>query len=326
MGSRRNVVAIVRRNVGDMVKRREQPALRSWAGSLLALSSCLGCSQILDIPSDPKVIPTGPWRCLQSPPASPIVAAAQAEVRVQACDFITDCTTPVTGLSAKLCDKRDVGCNNPRATGITDVGGELRFQVPTAGGGFDGYLQVLPPVASCTDAAIFGTSGSKLLCDLSPGCDRTAPDDRCIVPIFVPAMLFFNPPIVRNMDTPVPLQLFPGASLPAVIEAAGNIAIDPATGSIFIVALDCDGVPAPGVTFQIPQHQDSAAALYLNNGVVSSTIGHTDSSGVGGLIRVPAGFVQVIAVNSDSVPVGSIGVLAAPSLLTYSVLVPSPVR
>jgi len=44
---------------------------------------------------------------------------------------------------------------------------------------------------------------------------------------------------------------------------------------------------------------------------------------VGGLIRVPPGFVQIQAVNGDGVVVGQIGVQSAPSVLTYSVMVRS---
>jgi hypothetical protein len=303
-------------------------AFEARAGLCTLLSLMLvQCSEVLDIPSDPQLVPTGPWRCLHAPTQVPTVTAAQAEVRVQACDFIKNCTVPVTGLVANLCDKRDIGCNSPRLTGITDVDGELRFQVPTAGGGFDGYLQVIKmPFASCTDTSVFGISGSKLLCDLTPTCSpQVLENPGCNTPIFVPAMLFFNPPIISDVIAPpISLQLFPAASLPAVIEAVGSLDIDPSTGSLFIAAVDCDGHSAPGITFQLAERQDRVQALYLNSGVVSSTIGHTDASGTGGLIRVTPGFAQVVGVTGDSMRIGTVGVQVAPGFLTYSALVPSP--
>jgi hypothetical protein len=297
---------------------------RLGIGGLLVFLTPVACSQVLDIPSDPKLAATGPWRCLSQPSAaaSAGAASAQATVRVQACNFITDCTTTASGLTARLCDKRDVGCNNPRLSGITDTNGELTFQVPTAGGGFDGYLLVTSQVASCTDAQAFGAVAGKNLCDLvAPMCDITAPDARCYLPVYAPAMLFFNPAIVADVETPLPLQLFPTSGLPTVIGAAG-IQVDPTAGNLFIQALDCDGKPASGVTYQIAQYESQVSPLYVDNGIVSESVTHTDSTGVGGFVRVPPGFVSVTGFNSDSVAIGAIGVQAAPSVLTYSALLP----
>lgn len=284
-----------------------------------------GCAQLLDLPGDPKVVATGPWRCLEQTPAGPpMVTAAQAQVRVQACDFITDCKTTVSGLTAKLCDKRDVGCNSPRLSGITDTNGEFRFSVPTAGGGFNGYLWVDSRAAFCTDSEAFGAVAGKVLCDLvAPSCDRAAPDERCLAKVFAPAMLFFNPPIVSDVSQPLPLQLFPAAGLPAVLGAAG-ITIDQTAGNLFIQALDCDGRPAAGVRYEMATPAAAVGRLYVANGIVSNAVTDTDSSGIGGFVRVPPGFVSVVGYNSDSVHIGEIGVQAAPSTLTYSALFPTP--
>jgi hypothetical protein len=283
-----------------------------------------GCSNVLDIPSDPQLVATGPWRCLtQPPPIAAIATVAQAMVRVHACNFITDCTTSASQLTAKLCDKRDVGCNSPRLSGITDTDGVFLFQVPTAGGGFDGYLLVDSASASCTDSESFGTVAGAVLCQLvAPTCDVTAPDQRCSAKIFAPAMLFFNPPITADVATPLPLQLFPTSGLPAVLAAAG-IAIDPSAGNLFIQALDCDGRPAADVRYQIDQYGSQVSSLYVNNGIVSTSVSHTDSTGIGGFVGVPPGFVSVTGYTSDSVAIGQIGVQAAASTLTYTALFPS---
>lgn len=299
-------------------------ARAALGASALLIASGAGCAQVVDIPSDPVLVATGPWRCLQSPAQAPAAASSKAVVLVQACDFITNCTTNVPNLTAKLCDKRDVGCDNPRLSTLADGNGQFRFEVPTAGGGFDGFLAVATPVASCTDVETFGANGSKLLCGLVPGCNQDAPDEHCIVPVYSPAMLFFNPPIVRDFDKPLALQLFPSAALPMVLDAAGSIRIDPAMGNVFAVALDCDGKPAPGVSFRIVDSQADVQLVYLKNGLVNDKATQTDSSGVGGMIRVPPGFVQIQGLSSDGMVVGQIGVQAAPSALTYGIMVPSP--
>lgn len=294
---------------------------------LAGCAPCLlgaGCSQILDIPSDPQLVPTGPWRCLTQPAAAQQTAtAAQAQVVVQACDFISTCTTTVTGLTAQLCDKRDVGCLNPRLAGLTDDNGAFHFQVPTAGGGFDGYLLVTAPLASCTDPTAFGNIAGPSLCAVLPACDMSAPDEKCFLPTYAPALLFFNPPVVRDVTTPVPLQLFPTTGLPSVIQAAG-IQLEPTAGNLFIQALDCDGHPAPGVSYTLQQNPGQASPLYVNHGVVSGAFTRTDATGIGGFVDVAPGFVSVVGTNADAVAVGQIGVQAVPSMLTYSVLLPQP--
>jgi hypothetical protein len=290
----------------------------------LLLVAAASCADVLDVPSDPFVAQTGPWRCLNETATTPAAAVSEAQVRVRTCDFISDCTTDVTGLTARLCDKRDVGCNQPRLADITDVNGEFRFSVPTAGGGFDGYLLVHSGLAFCTDSRAFGNVAGPMLCGLtSPQCDMNVPDDRCNITLFAPAMLFFNPPIVRDVERPVPLQMFPSAGLPTVIAAAG-IETEATSGNLFIQALDCDGMPASGVRFEVAQHKDLVSPLYVDNGVVSTTTTHTDSTGIGGFVRVPPGFVTVVGYNSEDVAIGEIGVQAAPSTLTYGTIFPAP--
>lgn len=288
-----------------------------------------GCTQLLDLPDDPVVAPEGPWGCLgggpetvglfsvpSNPPDNPT-----ASVTVEACDFVTGCTTAVSGLTAKLCNKRDVGCSSPLLENILDENGRLTVDVPTLGRGFDGYLLVSSPQALCTDEEMFpGTNGS--LCQIAQECDSMAPDDSCLVPTYAPALVFFNPPISADVATPLPLQLLRSAALPAVVEAAGA-ELNPSTGNFFITALDCNGELAPGVTYEISQHQELVSALYVDSGVVSDTIFQTDGSGIGGFVGVPPGFVEITGFTSDFERIGQVGLQSAPFSLTYSLMVPS---
>lgn len=292
-------------------------------GAPLLVASLAGCGEVLDFPEDPELIPSGPWRCLEAPVAPPEPTSPTATVRFRACDFISGCTVPVTGLSARLCDKLDVGCNNPRATGIVDEGGELVFEVPTAGRGFDGFLEVSTEVAPCYDVDVFGAAGEGLLCSLAPACDPAAPSPACDVPIYYPVLWFFNPPVVNDLEQPILLQLYPSASLPLVVNAAGGT-LAPGTGSLFVTALDCDGRPAPDVSLEIAEYQDEATSLYFDSGVISNTAAETDSSGVGGFIRIPPGFVEVTGLHRDGLSVGEVGVQTNPAFVTYTVLAPTP--
>lgn len=297
--------------------------------AIVVLGLC-GCAEFLDIPDEPREVARGPWRCLDESferiggDVLPSTPASQGEptarVSVRACDFVSGCMQPVTGLSARLCNKRDVGCTNPRQEGLRDVDGELSLRVPSSGSGFDGYLKVDAPLAPCNEDSAFPDTGGAL-CALVPDCDRASADARCLIPTYAPALLFFNPPIVADVPAPIPLQLLPSPALPAVVEAAGAD-LDPTTGNLFITALDCDGRPAAGVTYAIAQHRDRVTALYVDSGVVSDTVFETDDSGIGGFVGVPPGFVQVTGYAPDGTAIGEIGLQAAPFTLTYSTMAP----
>lgn len=294
------------------------------AAAILPLIALVGCAEILDIPSTStlELAPSGPWRCLDAPAEPVIPTGSMATVRFQACDFISSCTTPVTGLRARLCDKLDVGCNNPRVADIRDRAGLLEIDVPMGQRGFDGYLEVSSTVAPCFDTTAFGNAAEGLLCQLVPGCDPAAPSAACDVPVYSPVMWFFNPPIVSDLEQPISLQLYPTAALPLVLDAAGGELV-PGMGSVFMTAIDCDGKPASGVTLEIAEYPDPALSLYFDSGVLSSSARQTDSSGIGGFIRIPPGFVTVTGVNSEGAPVAKVGVQATANFTTLTVLAPS---
>ena len=284
----------------------------------------LACAQLLDLPSDPELLPQDDrWSCLGATTAA-LSAPEQttATVHVYACDFITDCSFPVTGVTARVCAKRDVGCTNPIVENMVDDEGVIDVPLPTGLEGFDGYLEVRAPVASCTDEEVFGSAGP-MLCGLVPDCDVESPDNRCMVPTYARSLLFFNPPVRGDREAPMPLPMLSSAGLPAVVQAAGAD-LDPGAGNLFITALDCNGMPASGVTYSIQQHQDEVTQLYVDSGVVSDTVLETDDSGIGGFVGVPPGFAEVVGYNENLERIGEIGVQSAPFTMTYSALVPSP--
>lgn len=310
-----------------MVNRSRRASLVAVPLFLGWLAPLVGCAEVLDLPDSDtlSLAPSGPWRCLEAPSPPVLPKAATATVHFQACDFISNCTLAVRGLRARLCDKLDVGCLSPRQVDIQDQGGLLEVTVPTGARGFDGYLEVSPGMARCYDTKVFGAAAPNLLCQLAPQCDQAAPSAACDVPIYSPVLWFFNPPVVADIEEPIPLQLYPSASLPLVVDAAGG-ALAPGTGSVFMTMLDCDGKPAPGVSFSIAEHEREASSLYLDSGVISNTADETDASGVGGFIRIPPGFVEITGADRSHLPVGKVGVQANPYYVTYTVLAPNVLR
>jgi hypothetical protein len=277
----------------------------------------LGCAQVLDIPEDPEVV--GRWRCLSEPLPEPVPLATTAEVQVQACDFMDGCTGEVSGMSARLCRQADVYCTNPVAEDIVDVDGLMTFSVPTPLIGFNGYLEVTPSTALCTDP-VFGDFGP-LLCGLARDCNLEAPDDNCQVPIYARALLFFNPPIFNDTPQPLQLPLLRATDIPIMLQAAGT-QLDPTTGNLFITALDCDGQRAAGVTYSMQQNPSSVTQLYVHEGLPNKDDLETDDSGVGGFLGVPVGYVNVTGYNEDRDVVGETAVHAAPFTMTYTAIMP----
>ena len=249
-------------------------------------------------------------------------------VQVKVCNFVsTNCREPVTGLTASLCDKLDVNCTRPIRSGIRDVAGTFTFEVNTggvSGAGFNGYLQIIPTAESCTNEMVFGPA-ARMFCALAPKCDPNSPSDDCKIPTFAPALVFFNPPILRDVEKPLVVQMVPTGAFPALAQAAG-VALDPTAGNLFITALDCDGRPASGVKLSMgDQLAGKVTALYLVEGVISNTASETDESGTAGFMGVPPGFADISAATASANPIqiGRIGVQTAPSMITYSAVVPA---
>jgi hypothetical protein len=316
-----------------MVMRTRRPGVARVALTALcfalsaAIAALAGCAQVLDLPdtSTLSLAPSGPWSCLENPAEPPLPSSTTASVSFQACDFISNCTLPVEGLHARLCDKLDVGCLSPRELDIQDSGGFVELPVPTGQRGFDGYLEVSTGLARCYDTAVFGEVAPNVLCQFVPQCDRAAPSAACDVPIYQPVLWFFNPPVVADMETPIPLQLYPSASLPLVLDAAGGTII-PGTGAVFMTVIDCEGKPAAGIHLEIAEYGDVADALYFDSGVLSNTATKTDASGVGGFIHIPPGFVEITGLDAEGVPVAKVGVQVSPVFVTYTVLAPNVPR
>jgi hypothetical protein len=289
----------------------------------MLMLSVSGCADLLDIAENPVLVPHDPWMCEGDDTMQPATPAAEkATVRVHVCDFIsTNCGMTVSGLTAKLCDKRDFSCSAPMMKDIRDVEGDLAVEVPTGGSlgeGFDGYLQVDGPLVDCSLAG----PGA---CMLAPGCDPTAmmPNDKCKIPAYITGLLFFNPPVTNDTPRPMVLPLIPTVASLALVSAAGARSVDPTLGTVFATALDCEGQPASGLTFGVSTGAPMYGKLFQEKGVISSMAAATDSSGIGGLLGVPMGFTKVSAFPVGTTrEVASIGAQIVPRTVTYVTLIP----
>jgi hypothetical protein len=284
------------------------------------------CADLLDIAENPQLVPPDPWLCKGGEGSGDKMAPAPqtkatSVVRVHVCDLVTsNCSVPVKDVTAKLCNKLDVTCTKPIDASIKGADGDLTFDVPTRGSlgeGFDGYLLVEGPRADCTK------SPELVSCLLAPMCNMSAPDENCVLPVYITALLFFNPPITEDSTKPIVLPLIQNTEAIRLVLAAGAGMVDPTLGSVFATILDCNGQPASGMTFATSKNKVQYATLFQVNGVVTNMATATDSSGVGGLLGVPEGFATVSAYPAGTArEVASIGVQIVPGTVTYVTLIP----
>jgi hypothetical protein len=300
------------------------------AAASITLIELAACANVLELAENPQLVDTSPWRCVKKPLVPEPPSNDKAVVRVHVCNFVSsNCGEAVTGLTASLCNKRDVNCASPIRSDIQQAAGDFSFTVPTGGDlgvGFDGYLQISSATALCTDESVFGP-GAQMLCGLTAGCDPAKPDDRCRLPTYSPSLLFFNPPVRADLAQPLVLPLIPTSAALSLTQAAGGD-VDPTTGNVFITARDCDDKPAAGARFGMTSHNDDhVTILYVRDGVISSSAVATDESGIGGLLGVPAGFSSIAGFagvdGSPDTKFGEIGVQVAPFTITYATLAPA---
>jgi hypothetical protein len=286
-----------------------------------ALALLAGCADVLDIPDDPALVERGPWTCSTNA-LEPAPLAPTARVRLKACGAFGDCSSSVTGLSAKVCRKLDVGCTQPIVEGVSDVAGVLEFDVPTGSRGFDGYVALSSSGEPCDTASAAGGFASAV-CSLLPGCNGNGADPSCQLPAYAPVMLFFNPPVISDSLVPIELPLVPTLSLPALVGATGSD-FDPMSGNLLVTTLDCAAAPAAGVQYALNREPPSEQVLYVENGVLSNDSSLTDPTGMGAFVGLTPGFVNVTAYDAAGLRIGSIGVRVAPFTITQSLLLPSP--
>lgn len=289
---------------------------------LVSALGLFGCETVLNLAEDPQVVETGPWRCLGKVSTSETPTKPTALVRVRPRDFVNN--DNVTGLTAKLCSKLDVGCANPKIANIHEADGELRFEVPTTG--FDGYLDITAATKHCSE---YPAEARDLLCGMAvvlQQCDLGKPNDpACFIPTHAESMLFFNPPVTADMTVPLELPMLSLTSLPTIMQRGGvpTDQINMEGGNLFVTVRDCDGKPASGVTMSIPPQTDpdySVFQLYVSSGVPIRDASETDRSGMGAFVGLAPKFIEVSAHTSDGRLIGKIGVQASPLVMTYSTL------
>jgi hypothetical protein len=79
------------------------------------------------------------------------------------------------------------------------------------------------------------------------------------------------------------------------LAAQAGVTIDPSRGVLSMSTADCDGVPAPGVTFTATGIDEKSTLVYYANGEFTAQAHETDDHGQGVYLNVPQGTVTVTA-------------------------------
>lgn len=248
-------------------------------------------------------------------PTSPL--RDRAVVRVHACNWLNQCAEPISGLTAELCAKLDPNCKEPIDRPM-ELNGDFVFEVPTGGTrglGFEGFLKITTPRAFCGDKVIFGSSVEQA-CGLVSGCTSATMTERCKIPVYPDALVFFNPPVKSDVLNAVTVPMIPMAITFSILAAADTQTADPSAGFVFATVLDCTGTPTSGATVELmPKPPGALSTLYLSNGLPNAAATMTDASGLGGVRGVSAGYHSVIARRGNEV--GTVGIQVWPQAFTY---------
>jgi hypothetical protein len=225
--------------------------------------------------------PADPWSCLSKPP--PVTTAkAPYHVTLHLTDIVS--SSPLQGVTAKLCRKLDVQCTDPQGPSVvSDAAGVVAFDVSAA---FTGYVSL--------------SEGTTIM----------------------PGLYFFNPAVTA--DTDVAAVQLASPSIAAALTAGVGSKQRPENGLMLLSAVNCSGGEAAGVSFETATGGDAGASVsfYSVGGLPNSKVTATDSSGYGGVVNVTPGTVVVTGRLADGRALGTISLVVNAGAITYSRMVP----
>ncbi len=216
-------------------------------------------------------------------------------------------SNPITGISVRMCGPSPE-CPVPISTSLTDETGTAHLVddslAPGAGNvdqGLNGYLQILKPPAS----------------------------DGGGVDIY-PTHVYWGFPLSESQGRlGEPLPLLSTAELSLVVSSVTKLAPDPTMGQVAMLALDCLGTQAPGVSFSIRGAGTGALnPVYLDGLTPSPTATKTFEGGTAFFFNVPPGSYDITANPAalDGRASSTVSVYVHAGVLTEVALAPTPDR
>jgi hypothetical protein len=250
-------------------------------------------------------VDAGPWGCLGDVTFPP-PPQGNVNVVVPLIDLTSQKPVTAADVFARLCAKIDVNCNSPLSSGDAgiilspDANGLLHLTFPA---GFDGFAlidPVLPDGGAPSDAG-----------DAAPPI------------VFVPSLVFFNPPIDHDLvySTIVMVKTSELVQI-ATIE---QTPIDPSLGAVFMETVDCNAKPASGVSVTLDSQTSTTQGFYFENGLPKLNASSTDVTGYAGFVNAPLGTRSVTGtLQATQQRIGTATVFTRPSTISYTTMAPSP--
>jgi hypothetical protein len=244
--------------------------------------------------------------------------SATVKVSVPFWDLIR--MVPITDVAMRTCTKLDVTCSRPTQSAVAaGPDGLVRLDVPAL---FDGYGQVFSLNAGDGgdgdgDAGATSDAGDA-------GDAATAGDANGVPPKYVPSLVFFNPPLVRDTTYNI-VPLFVPDDIKVLAAVQGNTWDQQQHGIAFVGALDCAGKPVAGVAWEPSIVDAMSKRFYYIHGLPDEAAVATDSTGFGGLLNAPPGTITFTArVQATGQKIGSATMLVRPGVASYTYLAPVP--
>jgi len=256
-------------------------------------------------------VDAGPWGCLGKVPV-PDAGTNEVNVIVPLVDLTTKSPVTAGDVFARICAKIDVNCNKPLTNGDAgvivspDAQGLLHLTLPS---GFDGFV-LIDPIVPTNDGGAPDAGDA--------GAPDAAPPD-----VFVPSLVFFNPPIYSDVVYTVIVMV--KTSELGQIAGVEQTTLDPNLGAVFMETVDCNFKPAAGVSVTIDSTTSSTQGFYFKGGLPALNAPSTDVTGYAGFVNVPLGTPTVTGkLEATQQKIGTATVFTQRSTISYTVMAPSP--
>ncbi|MCA9548061.1 MAG: hypothetical protein KC613_26830, partial [Myxococcales bacterium] len=210
------------------------------------------------------------WTCIGNRPA-PMATVGDVALVMILNDLVSGAR--LAGATVKVCPWADPDCAAPHSEAMTDAEGTVSLTVPLGAAGFDGFFEISGGPAAPT--------------------------------LFIP-----NPPLVteRSAENPWSINMLGTDTLALFAQLAGA-ALDAERGHLGLIAIECNGVRAPGVQVSADTADAQSLTSYVAGGVPDANATATDRGGVAGIFNLPPGPVVLSATNADG------GALSGPHLM-----------
>jgi len=140
-------------------------------------------------------------------------------------------------------------------------------------------------------------------------------------PGIIPGLFFFNPAV--SSDLPRAMVSIGPPEVIQLLAAQAGATQAPDRSVMLIVAHDCTGAPASGISFKTSGADKESIPFYSEQNLPSGSAQETDAVGYGGLLNADAGSITFTAtITETGRRLGQVTLLSREGSITYGSIVP----